>query len=289
VPYDFRQPMTLPREYSRVLEMSFETFSRHWATQMVAHLRAPVQVRFEGLEMRSYDEYISSLAPVTVLLVCGIEGGRRTALVEFPLASALEWIDRLLGGRGAPGAVADRELTDIEGQVLALPMGRALKDLDYSFSTLLRLDTTLKTIQYSPQMVQAAAASAPVLVSRFTIDVDGRESAASVMIPAEDVIAALRDNQAADASEEDSELQERREALDRTAQEIPVEVAVRFRPQQVNARRITSLRVGDLIPLQQVASEPLEVVVGDRTLAHAAPGSEGHRLAALIVTVKENS
>ncbi|MCI1641401.1 MAG: flagellar motor switch protein FliM [Actinomyces sp.] len=281
--------MTLPREYSRVLEMAFETFSRHWATQMVASLRTTVQVRFETLEMRSYDEYISSLPQVTTLLVCGIEGGRRTALVEFPLGSALEWIDRMLGGRGTPGAVEDRELTDIEGELVGLLMGRALKDLGYSFSTLLTLDATIKSIQYAPQMVQAAAASAPVLVARFTIDVDGRECAASVMLPAEGVTAALRENQAAEEPEEDEEIRSQREALDRTAQEIPVEVSVRFRPKRVHARELTALRAGDLIALQQSASEPLEVVVGDKLLAHAAPGSEGPRLAALIVTVKENS
>lgn len=289
MPYDFRQPMTLPREYSRVLEMAFETFSRHWSTQMMAHLRTAAQVRFESLEMRSYDEYVSSLEPVTTLLVCGIEGGRRTALIEFPLSSALMWIDRLLGGRGAPGAVEDRDLTEIEVQLIRLLMDRALKDLNYSFSTLLHLDAEIKSIQYSPQMVQAAAASTPVLVARFVMDVDGSECAASLMLPAEDVIAALRDSQASEAPEEDEELREQREALDRSVQEVPVELAVRFRPQQLSARAVAALAVGDVLGLQQSSSEPLEVVIDDLVVAHAAPGSEGPRLAALIVTVKENS
>ncbi len=289
MPYDFRQPMTLPREYSRVLEMAFETFSRHWSTQMMAHLRTAAQVRFESLEMRSYDEYVSSLEPVTTLLVCGIEGGRRTALIEFPLSSALMWIDRLLGGRGAAGAVEDRDLTEIEVQLIRLLMDRALKDLNYSFSTLLHLDAEIKSIQYSPQMVQAAAASTPVLVARFVMDVDGSECAASLMLPAEDVIAALRDSQASEAPEEDEELREQREALDRSIQEVPVELAVRFRPQQLSARAVATLAVGDVLGLQQSSAEPLEVVIDDLVVAHAAPGSEGPRLAALIVTVKENS
>ncbi len=289
MPYDFRQPMTLPREYSRVLEMAFETFSRHWSTQMMAHLRTAAQVRFESLEMRSYDEYVSSLEPVTTLLVCGIEGGRRTALIEFPLSSALMWIDRLLGGRGAPGAVEDRDLTEIEVQLIRLLMDRALKDLNYSFSTLLHLDAEIKSIQYSPQMVQAAAASTPVLVARFTMDVDGDECAASLMLPAEDVIAALRDSQASEAPEEDEELREQREALDRSIQEVPVELAVRFRPQQLSARAVATLAVGDVLGRPQSSAEPLEVVIDDLVVAHAAPGSEGPRLAALIVTVKENS
>ena len=38
VAYDFRRPMTLPREHARMLEMAFGTFSRHWANQLVARL-----------------------------------------------------------------------------------------------------------------------------------------------------------------------------------------------------------------------------------------------------------
>lgn len=290
VPYDFRQPMTLAREHARVLEMAFETFARHWGTQLVGRLRVAAQVSFDSVEMRSYDEYISSLPQVTTMLVCSIEGGRRTAVVEFPLSTAMEWLDRMLGGRGTPGAVPERDLTDIEQQLMRHLMERTLGDLSYSFATVIPLETELKNIQYSPQMIQATTASTPVLVARFTVDVEGQSVAATAMLPAEDIVAALRENQGTDnRSEEEIENERReRELLDLAVQEVPVEVAVRFRPVPVHPREIVRLSVGDLLPLHQSAAQPLDVVVGDRVLAHAAAGTSGSRLAGLIVHVKEN-
>lgn len=290
VAYDFRQPMTLAREHSRVLEMAFETFSRHWGTQLVAHLRTAAQVTFEKLTMCSYDDYVASLPQLTGLLVFGIEGGRRTGVLEFPLARALEWVDRMLGGLGTPGAVPERDLTDIEQDLVRHLTARTLHDLGYSFATVLPLEPQLKHIQYSPQMMQATAASTPVLVARFTVEVDGERAPATVMFPAEDLVQALRANHGADNRTPDEIEAEHRQRvrLDRAVQEVPVEMTLRLRPQPVQPREILALNIGDVLPLYHPASQPLEVVVGDRILAEAAAGVSGSRLAAVIVHVKEN-
>jgi Flagellar motor switch protein len=268
--------------------MAFETFSRHWATQMVGCLRTAVQVSFEGLEMRSYDDYISSLGQITTMLVCKVEGGRRTAIVQFPLPSTLQWIERMLGGKGNPESVPDRDLTDIELRLVQYLMGRTLDDLNYSFSTVLPLDPVLQTVQYSPPTVQALPASTPVIVANFTIEVDGDPVAATVMIPSEEVVVALRERQAdASSAEETEEVRAEREQLDRSVQEVPVEVGVRFRPILVHPREIIALGVGDIVRLRQDQHQPLEVVVGDLILAHASAATSGSRLAGLIVDVKE--
>lgn len=289
--YDFRQPMTLAREHSRVLEMAFETFSRHWSTQLVAHLRTGAQVTFDKLAMCSYDDYVSSLPGMTTLLLFGIEGGRRTGVLEFPLTRALEWIDRMLGGLGRPGAVPERDLTEIEQELIRYLTDRTLHDLGYSFATVLPLEAQLKNIQYSPQMMQATAASTPVLVARFTVEVDGESAPATVMFPAEDIVQALRENQGDDNRTPEEIFAEERERarLERAVQEVPVQVALRLHPQSIHPRDMLALGVGDLIPLYHPASQPLEVVVGDRVLAEAAAGVSGSRLAAVVVHVKENA
>ncbi|MFT0847543.1 flagellar motor switch protein FliM [Actinomycetaceae bacterium L2_0104] len=291
VAYDFRQPMTLAREHSRVLEMAFETFSRHWGTQLVAHLRTGAQVTFKKLDMCTYDEYVSSLPGMTTLLILGMGAGRRTGVLEFPLEKALEWIDRMLGGLGARDAVAPRDLTEIEQELIRHLTERTLHDLGYSFSTVLPLEPQLKLIQYSPQMIQATAASTPVLVARLTVEVDEHSAPATIMFPAEDIVQALRESQGADGrtpAELEAERVER-ERLDRVVQEVPVEVAVRMRPQPIHPREILALKVGDVLPLYHPASQAFEVVVGERVLAQAAAGTNGSRLAAVVVHDKENA
>jgi flagellar motor switch protein FliM len=289
IPYDFSQPMTLAREHMRILETGFETFSRHWGTQLVASLRASARVHFDSVELITYDDYVASLPSTTAMLVLTVEGGRRNGVLQIPLEMVLVWIDRMLGGRGSYGTIANRDLTEIEQELLRQLMVRVLNDLDHSFSAIMPLDTALKTIQYTPQTVQVVAASAPVLVASFQQEIEDIPAApCTLMLPAEGIVEALRSSIEHDeTSADERELAEyQRAELSRTIQEVPVNVTVRLRQVNVTPREVIGLQVGDTLPLHQSSAEPLEVVVGDKILAHAAVGTSGSRLAGLIVDTK---
>ncbi|MHB1065099.1 MAG: flagellar motor switch protein FliM [Georgenia sp.] len=291
VAYDFRRPMTLPREHARLLEMAFESFSRHWANQLVARLRVNVTGTVEKVRMRTYEEYIGSLPATTTMVLLTTEPGRRAAAIEFPLAASLVWVDHMLGGPGTQGAVPDRELTELEQELIRELLRRTLSDLNYVFASILPLGVELKSIQYNPQFVQAAEASTPVIVGHITLHVDGHDVPTTVMLPAEGIVSALRDGENTDERSE-TEIEEDRllhTELAESVEHVPVEVNLRFRPITVHPREMVTLAVGDLLPLHHPSSRPLDVVVGNKTLAQAAPVAQGSRLAGMVVHVKEHS
>lgn len=290
VAYDFRRPMTLAREYGRLLEMAFETFARLWANQLALRLRITASAGQVSVGMRSYDEYVTSLPATTALVLCTVEPGRRTALLQFPIDSALTWVDHLLGGPGTPNAVPERELTEIEQQLVRELLRRTLADLDYAFTGVAALEPEYRGIQYNPQFVQAAEAATPVIIARFSLLLEGHEVPVSVMVPGEGLLAAMRAGQHAEQrTPEQSGAEVRvRAQLERVVQEAPVDVRVRFRPVSVRSRDVAALAVGDVLRLGHAATQPLDVVVGDRVLAQAAVGTHGSQLAGLVVHVKEN-
>src|SRR5699024_8687634 len=118
------------------------------------------------------------------------------------------------------------------------------------------------------------------IIASFELAVNGRTARASLMIPAAVLLGALQageklDNRSADA------VREHHRNLARIAdqvEEVPMTVAVRFRPLTVTPSRIVDLQVGDVLPLHHRADQPLDVVVGDVPLARAALGSNGSRL-----------
>lgn len=290
VSYDFRRPMTLAREYGRLLEMAFETFARLWANQLALRLRVSATAGPATVGMRSYDEYVTALPAMTTLVLCTVDPGRRTCLLQFPVDAALTWVDHLLGGPGTPGAVPERELTDIEQQLVRELLRRTLADFDYAFTSITSLDPEYRGIQYNPQFVQAAEAATPVITATFTLRVETNTIPVSVMMPAEGVIAAMREGQRTDQRTPDQLAAEAvvRARLERSVQEAPVDVRIRFRPVPIRSGDVGSLQVGQLLHLRHPSSRPLDVVVGTRVLAHAAVGSQGAQLAGLIVQVKEN-
>lgn len=289
--YDFRRPMTLAREHARVLEVALGTFSRQWANQLLASLRVSAQVVLESIAMCAYEEYISSLPTRTTMVVCAVGPNRRPGLVQFPLDTSLTWVDHMLGGRGVHGAVPERDLTEIEHQLIGDLMRKVLADLDYAFSGIAAVDAELRRIQHTPQLLQATAASTAVIAATFTITVEDHPATATLMLPAEGLLASLRERESVEtrSAEEVEAERVQRELLDRAVQQSPVEVAVRLGPIPIHPREVVDLSVGDLVPLHHPSALPLDVVVGDRILAQAVAGTNGSRLAGLVVNVKENS
>lgn len=288
--YDFRRPMTLAREHSRALEMAYETYARQWGTQLTSRLRVMAQVTLESVEMRSYDEYVRSLPPMTAMVLCGVDQGRSTGMLQLPIETTMIWIDHLLGGPGLPTGEADRELTEIEWHLLRDLLQHALRDLTYAFASVCELDVAVRTVQYNPQFVQAAAASEPVIVTTFVLVVAGRESTATLMLPADVLLTALQAGEAQDGRSAEA-VREHEIALDRIAEQVqgvPVAVSVRFAPVTVTPPDVADLQVGDVVPLRHRSDRPLDVVVGDVVLARAALGTQGTRLACLVVSSEEN-
>jgi len=286
--YDFRRPMTLAREHSRVLEMAFETYARQWGTQLTSRLRVVSSVTLESIEMQSYDEYVGALPAMTTMVLCSVDPGRATAVLQLPLDVTMVWIDHLLGGPGVP-LDHERELTEIEWHLFRDLLQHALGDLSYAFASVCPIDVTVRSVQYNPQFVQAVAASEPVIVTRFSLRVAERESTASLMIPADMLLTALRSGEVMD-NRTPEEFAAHRLAQAQVAEQVlgvPVDVAVRFAPLSVTADQVADLRPGVVIPLRHRADTPLEVVVGDVALATAAIGSSGSRLACLVVTSEE--
>ncbi len=102
-------------------------------------------------------------------------------------------------GPACRSGAQERELTEIEWQLLRELVQHGLHELSYAFSAVTPLVLTARSVQYAPQFVQAAAAQDSVLVATFTIELGKHSETATLMLPAESVLAALRDGDGADA------------------------------------------------------------------------------------------
>lgn len=290
--YDFRRPQTLAREQGRVLEMAYETFGRQWGNQLSARLRIPYQVTLDAVSLRSYDEYVRSLPEPTVMVLCNVEQTRQSAVVQLPMQSAMVWIDYLLGGSGrVDPAMAPRDFTEIEQTLVRNLLQSALGDLGYAFSAIMPISVSVKNFQYNPQFVQAVPAADSVIVAEFTLRCGERTHAATLMLPADLVLAALNASEKTDNRTDEERISHdvARGNVNTAVQNAPMAVAVRFMPRTVHPRDVINLAVGDLLPLSHATPKPLEVVVEDVVLAHAAIGSEGSRLAVMVTHVEETT
>jgi flagellar motor switch protein FliM len=184
-----------------------------------------------------------------------------------------------------------RPLTDIEGSIVRTFVERLLGEMKYSLAGIVDLAPTVTGIEYSPQFAQVAGAADVMAVATFDLRIDDRVSRMTICLPFSGLQPHLVKAAApAPVSEREKAQRDRSaEMVQAQFEKVPVEVAVRFRPTALDPDTLTSLAAGDVLRLAHPASAPLDVIVDGTTFAHASPGSQGQRLAALIVgTPKEN-
>ena len=279
-PYDFRRPTTLAREHSRVLELAFETFARQWGTQLTAKVRVVSQVTCEQVAMQTYDEYAAGLPPTTAMVLCAIEGMESKAVIQFPASAALTWVSYMLGSNQAHVA-PERKFTQIEQALVRRLFDDALEDLRYSLGLLLVASISVDAIQYNSQFAQAAATSDLMVVSSFAIRVGDSSTTATLALPAEAVLPQLGE------SNPTTTVANAKQLVAAQVGRVPVEVSLQLAPVHVKPSKILGLVVGDMLRIPHPQHRPLDVMVDGQPLARAAVGSNGSRLACVVVTTEE--
>jgi flagellar motor switch protein FliM len=280
--YDFRRPTTLAREHSRVLELAFETFARQWGTQLTAKVRVMSQVKCDHVIMRTYDEYASSLPATTAMVLCPVGGIAAKAVVQFPTSAALSWVSHMLGAT-ASTTLPERAFTQIELALVRRLMDDALEDLRYSLGSLLVHPISVGAIQYNSQFAQAAATADLMIVASFTMRIGDGTAGATVALPAEALLPQLVEAVPQAGSADPTDL------LRAQLSQVPVDVSVQLTPALVLPSVVLGLAVGDVLPLPHPQHRPLDVVVDGHTLARAAVGSNGSRLACIVIDTEESS
>jgi flagellar motor switch protein FliM len=271
VPYDFRRPIQLSREHSRMLQLAFDGFARQATTVFTSALRTVCAVGLVSVEQRTYAEYVDSLNSTTYLTMFSAEPIHARGVLEIPLAAVMTSIDHMLGGSG-PTQQPERPLSEIESSVARSLIERLLGEMRYSMAGVLPLEPVVTGVEYSPQFAQVASAADVMVVAVLELHL----VRASAPVPVSDRERA----QQARATEQ----------LLAGFQRVPVPVSVRVRPTVLGPDDLAMLQIGDVIRLDHPAAAPLEVVVDGTTFAHATAGTRGPRLAALIVaTPKENA
>lgn len=282
--FDFRRPTKFSREHVRALEIVQETFARQLGTVLSTTLRAVSQVTVASVDQLPFDDYISSSPNPSLLTILTLEPLAGAGILQVPLPLAMSVLDRLLGGNGT-GPYPARPLTDIEEGLIVEVLERCLGELSSAFESLVDLQPEIDHLESNPQFVQVAAPSDMVVVVVFDTRIGGQEGQLSLCIPFASLQPCLEavTGHSLVGERRFEDLERAATAMDHAMQTVPVDVSVRFAPVTLTSEEVVELRVGDVLPLNHPADEPLTLLAGGVTILPAVAGRKGKRLACRIV------
>lgn len=286
--FDFRRPSKFSRDHIRAFQIVHETFARQLSTVLATTLRAVSHVSVSSVEQLTYEEYVRSLANPSYLVILSLSPLPGAALLQLPLPIAFAAIDRLLGGTGN-ALSPKRPLTEIESSLMRNLMDRALRELEYAYESLVRVEAEIVQHEFNPQFAQIAAPSDMVLAVMFETRIGEKRGTSSVCIPfttMQPVLESLA-SQSLFSDRGGWDPMAWAHSLENAIADVPVELSVSFDAVALASKEIVGLQVGDVVPLNHSVDRPVTVSVGGIDCYTAVTGRQGKRLACLVVGTEQ--
>lgn len=289
--YDFKRPDKFSKEQLRTVSIMHETFSRLTTTSLSAQLRSYVTVHVASVEQITYEEFIRSIPNPTTLAVINMDPLKGNAVLEIDPAITFCMIDRLFGGRGLTSGNKNRDLTDIEQEVMEGVIVRILANIREAWTQVIDLRPRFAQIETNPQFAQIVPPTEMVVLITLETKVGEEEGMMNFCIPylvLEPIVSKLSSQYWFSSVRKNSTTQYLG-TIKQQLTSVDMDVVADFGSINVPIRDVLSLRVGDVIRLSNIKlGDPLSLSVGNEKKFYCQPGVVGKKMAVQITGKVEN-
>lgn len=260
--YDFAKQEKVIRGRLPTFEVINERFAREVRSTLSVLLQTNIDISSESLDTLKFSEFVRSLPVPTSLHVFRMDPLRGHALVVMDTELVFNLIDTFFGGKGTGKArVEGREFTSIENVMIKKVVSSCLKDLETAWQPVEPITTSLQRSEVNPQFAAIVPPTDLVIVARFEVELEQAAGKLIVCLPyamIEPLRGKLSSGFQAETEEVDFTWLNR---LDQIIRESSVNIKVILGKTMIKGERLITMKEGDIIPLDQDASEPLKAYV----------------------------
>jgi len=260
--YDLTSQDRIIRGRMPTMEMTNEKFSRMFRTTLSSMLRKVTSVSAISTSMVKYGEFLKMLPVPTSMHLFKIEPLRGSALIVVESKIIFMLVDIIFGGSGKNAyKIEGREFTAIENNIIKKVVLSALGDIEKVWQPIIDLKTSYQRSEINPQFVHLVPPTDVVIVSNFEIEVEYSSGIISLCIPYSALEPVRERLQAGYQSEQ---LDVDKTWINRFKSGLfasKVNVMAHLGSTQVNAGEVVNLQKGDVIPLDQYATDPVSIFI----------------------------
>ncbi|EJP76373.1 MULTISPECIES: flagellar motor switch protein FliM [Campylobacter] len=161
--YDFKRPNRVSKEQLRAIKGIHDKLARNLASQISSVMRSIVEIRLHSVDQMTYGEFLMSLPSPTSFNVFSIKPLDGNCILEINPSIAFPMIDRLLGGTGE-NFETNRELTDIEVNLLDAVLRMIMQRLKESWAMITDMYPNVEAKESSPNVVQIVSQNEIVIM-----------------------------------------------------------------------------------------------------------------------------
>ncbi len=282
--FDFSRPYNISRQFEKNLMTMSEGFAKGLTLALTTILRANSAVNFQGLGLKTYEEYHDSLPELTCVSIVTLAPLNGHALIEFDPTLFFTLIMRLLGGN-LDAEQIDRKFTDIEKGVGQLLTEKVLEQLADGAEPIVELDPEFVLLENNAAYLNTIAAGESVLLLNFDVSVNDLSGPMTICIPltAFESVWDLFDPQDSTDYRSPEQITRDRRQIFELLQGAEATVVVKLADIDMTMEQVLSLSEGDVLPLYKSVRSPLVVEVEGSPMFRGLPGRLNQSRAVKII------
>ena len=264
--YDFKRPNRISKEQIRAIRGIHDKMSRNLASQISSIMRSIVEIQLHSVDQMTYGEFLMSLPSPTSFNVFTMKPLDGSAALELNPSIVFPMIDRLLGGDGEEYET-DRELSDIEVNLLDTILRLIIQRLKNSWAPVTEIYPNIESKESSPNVVQIVAQNEIVIMVVLEIIVGNARGMINIAYPViylEAILPRLanKDFATGETSSKKSRNRELKELIKRA--DILNEAILG--ETKLSIRNILDLKKGDIIMLDSPANNKVKLSIDNKDL-----------------------
>lgn len=283
--YDFKHPDRISKDQLRALRTIHDGFARAFGTYLSGTLRTLVDINLLSIDQAAYSEYMLSLSVPSCLYIVSSNQLKGSVILEVSPQFSLLVVDRLLGGLGSRQEIL-REMTIIEQTILRRVIESGLASLSDAWRSVQPMSLYVESYEANPQFVQIAPASESAVVISCEIVVRDFTYPMNLCFPYF-VLEPMMSNLTTGWTNMSTKLirpEEKNELVERVRLS-KLSLRAQLGSTMLNMHDYLSLKIGDVLMLDQRTEDPVKVWVDKKVKFWAEPGKAKHQQAIRITRV----
>jgi len=262
VPFDFRKPGQTPGSQIRAIYALKQKFLHRVVSSLSAYLRSGVTAQFLGVDHLPYSDFLRSLPTPTCVVALGMRPYEGNAVLELNPSLIFPIIDILLGGNGKEAPAANREITEIEQNVLDSVFRIILQALAEAWKDVLPVTLTLESVGKEPRLLHAP--HEPMVAISFEIKLEGTVGRLNLAVPTEILTMQSDDGDAQSAPRKAEATEVEQARMLELLGESLLTLEVQLEGPTLRVRELLDLKAGDVLAFEHPVDQPMTGLINGK-------------------------
>jgi flagellar motor switch protein FliM len=263
VTYDLTSQDRIIRGRLPQLEVIYEKFMRSFRVSLSSALRKIASLTLASTDFLKFGEFINTLPMPTCMTVLRFATLRGSALfvIESKLAYAL--VDSFFGGADRPYTkIEGKDFTQIELSIVKKVVDLAIDDLEAAWASVEKIGCAFVRTEVNPQFVGIVPPTDVVIASTFDVELENANGTITIVIPystIEPIKQKLSSGFQVESDQTDKKLWTT--IIKDQLMETDLNLKVDLGQTEIKLKDLMTLKVGDVIPLDQDSTGEFNVQV----------------------------